>query len=309
MCAPMGACFRCSKRTLRNDSFTSRAYIPDVTSLRPRTLTCSAFFVSATVGLQKWRNSESLVGRAAATCMTREISEAELRDAVPAEYTDVRSISCGGMSRLYVAGDVIIKITDISRSLGAYEHHRYEHLVGLGLSLPRVYSYTRKHTLNVLAMEKLDFTLATAVIVIAHNPRLHHKIPVLVFNISVLLNQLRAAGITYCDLSPDNIMCRASAGGDIELVLIDPQFAVETDVLAKEIGLNWARSFDRVHLALKMCGLIATAMPTMRAVARHICIGLLGYEPDPLDARAWLTHKLPIGLRVAHNILLRQHSV
>jgi hypothetical protein len=250
-------------------------------------------------------------------CRTKAVKVDDVRGFLPSEYACLEPITCGGMSRIYSAKrvveesqeDVIIKITDRTTSLGRHEIHGYKLLTSAGIATPNiVWHDAARGRYEVTIMQRLDCTVTSLLTAIAHNlQEFEPVLDVLMRHVGALLHALSDANIAFCDLSSDNIMCRYDAATEsLELVLIDPQFALPITELAKHLGAKWAKHVDRIHLAMKIRALsLLSHGKAMRITTKRACEDLMGFTPTDADVRTWLTRKLPACLRIAYQQLCR----
>lgn len=250
--------------------------------------------------------------RSVVSSMCRTAPKDDIGGLLPSNFRNPRPITCGGMSRIYSATDsvrdeeVIIKITDRSRSLGGFESHGYGLLRTAGLPMPRILWSGQRGMYDILILEKLVCTLTAALTGIAHK---HHvfggMLKPIIHHVDALLRGLKDNGIVFCDLSADNIMCRFSPDStSMELILIDPQFALPFATLSSKVGHEWAEHFDRVHFGLKLRALsLVPQRNSLHSIADKMCKELLGFVPSDSDVKVWLTKKLPSTLRIAYGLL------
>jgi hypothetical protein len=285
---------------------------------------CPRQLLTAVHYIQDVHDSTTLRSIANSMCRTKAVRVDDVRSFLPAEYACLEPITCGGMSRIYAAkrveGErsesseeygverVIVKVTDRTTSLGRHEHHGYRLLQAAGIETARIVWHDSKSKYDIIVLQRLDCTVTSLLTAIAHNqaefmPIFHS----LMQHIASLVHSLANAGISFCDLSSDNIMCRHDPETHtLHLVLIDPQFALPTSELAKHLGIKWATHVDRIHLAMKIRALSMLSHGTaMRSVTRKACDELLGFVPGDADVRMWLTRKLPACLRIAYHMLCR----
>jgi len=280
---------------------------------------CPRNLLTAVHYIQDVHDSTTLRSIANSMCRTKAVRVDDVRAILPAEYACLEPITCGGMSRIYaakrVAGDsnecvehVIVKVTDRTTSLGRHEHYGYKLIQDAGIETAKVVWHDSKGKYDIIVLQRLDCTLTSILTAIAHNQTEFMPIFELVMqHIASLVHALSNAGISFCDLSADNIMCRHDpVRNTLHLVLIDPQFALPTTELARHLGKKWATHVDRIHLAMKIRALSLLSHGTaMRVVTRKACDELLGFVPSDADVHMWLTRKLPACLRIAYHILCR----
>ena len=286
---------------------------------------CPRNLLTAVHYIQDVHDSTTLRSIANSMCRTKAVRVDDVRAILPAEYACLEPITCGGMSRIYAAkrverdsseggggdsgvGHVIVKVTDRTTSLGRHEHYGYKLLKDAGIETAHVVWHDSKGKYDIIVLQRLDCTVTSLMTAIAHNqaefmPIFHS----LMQHIASLVHSLANAGISFCDLSADNIMCRHDPiHNTLHLVLIDPQFALPTTELARHLGVKWATHVDRIHLAMKIRALSLLSHGTaMRVVTRKACDELLGFVPSDADVQTWLTRKLPACLRIAYHILCR----
>jgi hypothetical protein len=231
---------------------------------------------------------------------------------IPERYVDVKELTCGGMSRIYIAKthgtheSVIIKTTDCSRGLGVHEYACYAMLARHGVPIPDITYVATYGKILIMILSKLTLSLSSLLLALAEHPTAEHALfDAVIHNVQHLLALLEDEKISYCDLSPDNIMVdidpRTLKG---RLVLIDPQFALATACLTKKIGRSWAQNVDRVHFAYKIKTLAMTE-PRLRPIAARICTSFLGFVPSDTQTKRWVLSVLPDGLRIAYDCIDR----
>ena len=252
-------------------------------------------------------------------CRTAPLSLLDARELVHGLFDfDLRAaVTCGGMSRIFDTSSpgVLVKISNLSRGWSKFEPHGYELLRGAGVPTARILHAGFRKGFLIVAVERLDCTVSSLLRSIIDTDAMW--LDELTAALHRLLRALRDANVTFCDLSPDNIMCRSEqqqqqqqttgeqlALVGLELVLIDPQFALPTPALAKALGPVWAEAFDTVHLALKIqaIGIVnARRASALRTATDAVCAALLGRDDPPEERHTtrWLLHDVPLGLRVA----------
>lgn len=244
-------------------------------------------------------------------CQTPALSPsfvAALLAGLEATVTIVREIDRGGMSRVYATTDprLVVKVSDVARGWSRHEPRAYEMLEGAGLPAARVAFAHFRQGYMVIGLEKLQCSFAAVLRTCALEDAL--AVDELARALKQLLAHLRAAAITFGDLSATNIMCRVPPG---ELCLIDPQFACPTEALARGMGREQATAFDTVHLALKIRALgLADASDAVRRAATVICCALLNAEhpPSAENTIQWLRKDAPMGLRLAFDAMGRRFA-
>lgn len=251
--------------------------------------------------------------RTKTVCRTKPMEIPDVAALLPPalkKYTPTHELTAGGMSRIFATNDptVLLKISDISRGWSKHESTGYDLLGSRSIPAATVlYAGFHKGYL-ILAVEKLSCTVASVIQSLACTDALY--LDEVVRGMRALLTNLRRAHLTFCDLSPDNIVCRhLDKGGEtvlVELVLIDPQFAVPTTELAIYMGERRAEEFDTVHLSLKIMAMGAVSKDgTLRLLTDAACCALLGLEdlPSEKSMTQWLLTDLPMGLRLAYKAL------
>jgi hypothetical protein len=277
------------------------------------TIPCGKELLASLQYVQDVHNISSMRSITDSLCRTKLVCQEKLVSMVPDGMTLNRPITCGGMSRIYLVTlddlhtHAIMKVSNLKTSLGKFEIFGYDLLRKHGLPIPHVYTWSVKNGHLVIVIEKLECTVSTLVTAIAYHPEHNHLVWSVITALQDLLARLHTASITFCDLSPDNIMCRATPDG-LQLVLIDPQFTIPCECLSKTLGEQWAKQFDIVHFALKIQALsVLSNNVKMKCITNAIVTALVGKEPDPLDVRKWLLREIPIGLRGAYSALKRIH--
>jgi hypothetical protein len=221
-------------------------------------------------------------------------------------------LTCGGMSRIFSTTNpnVLVKISDMSRGWSRYEPHGYDLLQRHKLPTATVVFAICRQGYMIIAVERLHCTVASLLKTVAMGNVLY--MDKITCGLQRLLDVLRAANITFGDLSPDNIMCRVLDDGQgVELVLIDPQFATTTSHLEGAMGHRGARTFDTIHLALKIQALGTVSRdPTIQRAATAVCCAILGRKTPPSRDHMvqWLLHDVPIGLRIAYTALEKTYG-
>lgn len=256
--------------------------------------------------------------RTQTVCRTQPMEIADVAALLPPaieKYTPTHELTAGGMSRIYATKDpnVLLKISDISRGWSKHETTGYDLLASRRLpSATVLYAGFHKGYL-IIAVEKMGCTVSSVIRSLARTDSLY--LDEVVCGMRSLLTNLRRAHITFCDLSPDNIVCRHIDTDEedqeeetvlVELVLIDPQFAVPTTELAIYMGERRAEEFDTVHLSLKIMAMGAVSQDgTLRLLTDAACCALLGLEnlPSEKSMTQWLLQELPMGLRLAYRAL------
>lgn len=267
------------------------------------------FFFDAAVALQH-QHDAAMTKRTSPICRTQPVSVTEamrLLSAVGIHTVDITTpLTCGGMSRIFETASpaILVKISDVSRGWSKYEPQGYQLLETSGIPCARVLHAGFSNGYLVVVVERLQCTVSSLFKSVVMHDGL--RLDELTRALKHMLHVLQAANVTFCDLSPDNIMCRR--GG--ELVLIDPQFAIKTNDLAKSVGPVWARAFDTVHLSLKIQAMgIVSQNEALKAAANAVCAALLGREEAPPEkfTTRWLLHDVSLGLRVAYNMLQKKY--
>jgi hypothetical protein len=252
----------------------------------------------------------------AAMCFTPELKLQDLKECLPPnEYERITPLTCGGISRIYSAvrkydeTPVIIKVTCINTTFALKELECYDNLASKGFRVPEIYfaaSYIGKY--QILVMPRLAMTLSTAFLCIARMHDEDHSalLDALLKNTYQLILSLYLHKISFCDLSPDNIMLQPRLGKTsdrLDFYLIDPQFAVDTELLACKVPHRWARSLDRIHFAYKVRLLSIVCSPEeqqrMSFIANRVCTILLDTFPTSQETREWLMQILPKALRIS----------
>lgn len=245
--------------------------------------------------------------RTAAPCRTPALSDALAASLIEGLGVTLQGeLTCGGMSRIFTTDnrDVLVKISDVSRGWSRHEPRNYASLVDRELPAARVAFARFRRGYLVIGVERLHCTVASVIRSVAMDNGLY--LDEVTRGLTLLLDALRASETTFCDLSPDNIMCRVPPG---DLVLIDPQFAAPTRALEPGLGVAWASGFDTMHLALKIQAMGVTDRdPAVRRAADALCCALLGREDPPSveHMTQWLLRDVPTGLRLAYAALQQQ---
>lgn len=219
--------------------------------------------------------------------------------------TLVAEIDRGGMSRIFSTTDgaLVVKISDVARGWSRHEPRAYEMLGGAGLPVARCAFARFRRGFMVLGLERLQCSFASVLKTCALEDAL--VVDELVRSLKQLLADLKAAAVTFGDLSATNIMYRVPPG---ELCLIDPQFACHTASLAKGLGRDQAGAFDTVHIALKIHALgLADTSPAVRRTAAVVCCALLNVDRPPSQEKTvrWLVNDAPVGLRMAYSAMAK----
>jgi len=244
-------------------------------------------------------------------CRTPRLEIDVIKRCIPAKYTTVRELTCGGMSRIYEARSedqvVVVKTTDCSRGLGMHEYACFEFLEEKGLPIPHIMYIAMYGKILIMILPQYTFSLSSLLFALAarHRQTVEDRtlLDATLHNIRYLLKQFKDQKISYCDFSPDNIMVdvdpKTMAG---RLVLIDPQFALPMTHLTKKIGKHWAQNIDRVHFAYKI-RVLAMTDSHMDHIANRICTEFLGFVPTEKETKRWILNVLPHGLRVAYDCI------
>lgn len=255
--------------------------------------------------------------KARSLCRTEPLKLTEasrLIQAVPFDVQLSHELTAGGMSRIFATTrqDILVKISDITRGWSKYECHGYELLKQYGAPAASIlYAGFQKGYL-VVVVERLDCTVASVIKSISSMNGFY--LDEVTYGLQQVLANLRRASITFCDLSPDNIMCKHPVAFTddelvaVELVLIDPQFAVPSQCIARSMGDQWASEFDTVHLSLKIMAMGAVETnKSLRWATDAVCCALLGRDAPPSQKHMirWLLRDLPMGLRLAYDALER----
>jgi hypothetical protein len=239
-------------------------------------------------------------------CQTPKLSLAFAADLVQGlGVTLVAEIDRGGMSRVYAtsADALVVKISDVARGWSRHEPRAYGMLEGAGLPAARVAFARFRQGFMIIGLEKLQCSFAAVLKTCAMEDAL--VVDELVRSLKQLLAHLKAAAITFGDLSATNIMYRVPPG---ELCLIDPQFACPTAFLTRGLGRDQAGAFDTVHLALKIHAIgLADPSPAVRRTAAVVCCALLNADRPPSQEQTahWLRRDAPVGLRLAYDAMAR----
>ena len=259
------------------------------------------------------RNSQ-ILRRVTSLCRTSRLETSVIAKCIPAVYTDVEEMTCGGMSRIYSAKSVdnteppvVVKTTDCSRGLGLYEYDSYMMLARKNFQIPSIHYVAMYSNYLIIILSRHSFSLSSLLLALAgrNSPGDLGMLESIMHNIRHLLYSFRLKNITYCDFSPDNIMIDVDPGTLTgKFVLIDPQFAVHTSRLSNIIGHNWVDNIDRVHFAYKVRAL-AIQEPSMQNLAYKVCTEFLGYVPSPKHTKRWILNVLPDGLRIAYECIRR----
>jgi hypothetical protein len=261
--------------------------------------------------LQKGHDAHMRRETAARTCRTRPLTMEHATTLVEGLGVVLTTqLTCGGMSRIFSTTnpDVLVKISDVSRGWSRYEPHGYDLLQQHNLPTATVVFAQYRKGYMIIAVERLHCTVASMLKTAALDSGFY--IDEITRGIQKLLYALQRSKITFGDLSPDNIMCRLLETG-VEFVLIDPQFVTYTKNLESAMGSTGARTFDTIHLALKIQALGTVSRdPAVQRAATAVCCTLLGRETPPSKEHMvhWLLHDVPIGLRIAYTALERAHG-
>lgn len=266
---------------------------------------CSADFIHTLRSVQKIHNNATLRSSLGDRCLTREIPGGLFGDL---EYAGIRPVTLGGMSRIFAvrkgSTTYTMKVTDVSRSLGNHELQGYEWLTTNDIPCARVQYHTCIGTFHVTIIERLECTLTTLLLAMtiddAHDDILGH----VTAGIERLLQLLRRRGLVFVDFTTDNIMCRMTPEGNLEFVLIDPQFVVPMAAMTARFGKPYAENLDRVHLCCKLLGIsLLKTGKALRRCARAVSRAILGYVPATADVARVLSRHMPLAIRAAHEVL------
>ena len=256
------------------------------------------------------RNS-SILRNITSLCRTLPLATKTIEQCIPSKYSDVKELTCGGMSRIYSCrsaqdeAQVVIKTTDCSRGLGVHEYDSYQMLSRHAFPIPSIYYAATYSKYLILILSRHSFSLSSLLITLARRNSSYDSemLETVLLNVTFLLQRLKESNITYCDFSPDNIMIDVDPESMTgRCILIDPQFAIHTTTLAKKLGANWADNIDRVHFAYKVRTL-AINEPYMLPLARAVCTKMLGYVPSDKQTKRWILNVLPDGLRIAYDTM------
>lgn len=272
-------------------------------------VTCPPQLVDTLHAIQKIHNQVTLGSSLRKRCLTGDIPGHILR-AIPERFTVEGQVTLGGMSRIYEARALdgtrlVMKITDVSKSLGGHEMAGYDLLQRHDIPSARVEYHMELGKYHVTIIERLECTLTTLLLAISANKEFAHVMKKIVIGLECLLSCLSRHRLAFVDFTTDNIMCRVSVDRtSLELVLIDPQFVVPMDALARKTGRGYAENIDRIHLCMKLAGISrVNSRDLISAQANQICRGCLGYVPDLEDVIMALTKRVPTILRAAYDIL------
>lgn len=297
--------FLCSKGKFRLDD----RHITHPRNPRPIHFTPS--FLHYAQRVRSERNSHML-RHVSKLCRTPRLHPDIITKCIPAKYNGVKELTCGGMSRIYIAKThgtsetVVIKTTDCSRGLGVHEYACYTMLARHGVPIPDIKYVAMYGKTLIMILSKLTLSLSSLLLALADHPSVEHALfDTVIHNVLYLLALLEDEKISYCDFSPDNIMVDIDPHTlEGRLVLIDPQFAIATALLTKKIGRSWAKNVDRVHFAYKIQTL-AMSEPRLRHIAARICTSFLGFVPSDAQTKRWVLSVLPDGLRLAYDCIDR----
>jgi hypothetical protein len=294
----------------------SRFYLEDydvVCPLQPLRCVLDRNFVREACRIQLSRNNNSIHSIVSHLCRTPRVSNEIVQNCIPQKPPcRVVEMACGGMSRIYAFADdrpVVIKVTDCSRGVGRYELECYKYLKKHGFETPSIRYAAMYGSLKLFIMDRQHFNLTTALIAISRDDGNNNGkyMDCIMHNVKYLLLKLRINKISFCDFSPDNITVRVGADGTSDLLLIDPQFCIDTDLLSKKTGRHWAHNIDRVHFAYKVRAL-AIGISSMHAVSDRVCMELLGRIPTEKETRRWLLKTLPDGMRIAYDTVCQMYG-
>lgn len=213
--------------------------------------------------------------------------------------TTRRQEAAGGMGRVFALSDPdrVLKISDATTSWSAFEPRAYAVLRERDVPCVRLVGSVSHPPYVAMVLDRAEVTL-TAIVRAAARVR-PDSARSLARAVRPLLAGLRAAGLVFGDLSPDNVML---AGAD--LVLIDPQFLVDAAAFRRRMGEARAHAFDTVYLALKIQA-IGFVDVRAAAFARELAGAVLGREAPADDTAArWLLREAPVGLFLAYDINL-----
>lgn len=291
-----------------------RAYrIADFTVNRvvgePRGITLTATDLVNLRDLRRAQDTSTLNSIVSSLCRTRRLDPDLVSKVLDDAYVDIADMTCGGMARVYVATrastgtSVAIKVTESGKGFGTFEWKCYDMLRRRKFRIPAMHARVVYGSYILTVMERCEFTFSTLCIYVSRRDGCLDRCPALVAMIEYILGNFADRGITYSDFSPDNIVCRLNAESAVECVLIDPQFAVRTSLLAKSVGAHWARNVDRAHFAYKMKTLEMHS-PSVRPISDAFCTALLGYVPSYTETRDFLTQILPASLRCTYDLVV-----
>jgi hypothetical protein len=271
----------------------------------PGSVRCSADFLHTLRSVQKIHNNATLRSSLVDRCLTRDIPRDLFRGL---EYVVTHPVTLGGMSRIFAvrrgSESFTMKVTDVSRSLGNHEMQGYEFLAENGIPCARVEYHTQVGTFHVTVIERLECTLTTVLLAMAIDGKNDDVLDGVTAGIERLLKLLRRQGLVFVDFTTDNIMCRLTPEGNLEFVLIDPQFVVLTASLTARFGKAYAENLDRVHLCIKLLGIsLLKTGKGLRRYAKAVCRDILGYVPATADVARVLSRHVPLAIRAAHDVL------
>lgn len=272
----------------------------------PRDLVLTAAQLQSVREQRRVQDASTLASIVSTLCRTPPLAPASVSHMLDGAYGDIREMTCGGMARVYAGtcartgDDVAIKVADSSKGFATYEWRCYWMLRDRGLRVADLRVRTRRGSHTLTVMDRYECTFSALCIALAPHPE---HVQRLVRAIQHILTALADGGITYSDFSPDNIVCRIADGGAVQCVLIDPQFATRTSLLAKTLGARWARNVDRVHFAHKMKTL-ELHYPRVREIGDAMCLALLGHVPTFDETRRFLTKILPSALRCTYDVVI-----
>lgn len=278
----------------------------------PSTIVRQAAFMQCTHDATMLKQTQGL-------CRTKPIdlsTVSSLLATVPLDIAPTQELTAGGMSRIFATErpDILIKVSDVSRGWSKFEKAGYDLLQRHDIPTAALLYAGFRDGYLIIVVERLSFTVSTMIRSIAQSNVMY--LDEVVRGLQSLLANLRQAHITFSDLSPDNIACRRVDGDaegheKIELVLIDPQFAVPTASLAAYMGSQRAEEFDTVHLSLKIMAMGAVSKnATIKLSTDAVCCAILGMEdlPSRKAMTMWLLKVLPIALRLAYKALERSED-
>lgn len=236
-------------------------------------------------------------------CLTRPVPQRVL-DRLPRDYTVVAPLTVGGMSRLFVVTKngrhCIMKITDMSRSLGGCEMTAYTLLGRHGIPVPSIQYHGIVHPYHVIIIERLECSLTTLFLAATVDASFLTLAPPIIAGVDAILHRLRRRGLVVVDFTSNNIMCRLTPDRRLELVVIDPQFLVTIDALGARIGKEYATVVDRVHFCFKVLAMSRLRVNSdLYVYAKRVCKALLGFVPTTADIVHVLAVWMPRVIRTA----------
>jgi len=297
---------------------TGNAPVP-IRHIQSQIITLPGAIATLAARIQKTHDATMLSRRVCRTAPLTLDAVRSLLTTLPVNVVPTKELTAGGMSRIYATENphILVKISDMSRGWSKYEHRNYKMLRRHKIPAAAILHACLRRGYMIIVVERLEFTVTSVLRSVTELNALY--LDEVVRGLHAVLNNLRQAQITFADLSPENIVCRRVVpvrGLEdepdmvrLELVLIDPQFAVSTSELAELMGPRQAEEFDTIHLALKIMaiGLEDGKRGRLRLATNAVSCAVLRTEelPPMHSMKDWLLNKVPISLQLAYKALDR----